>query len=64
VSDADRELLTDEEWEILRAMNLSAEQIEEARRAFDHRQNGAALKRRADALLGFGPSSTSRIGSE
>ena len=64
VSEEDRELLTDEEWEIFRAMNLSVEQIEEARRAFDNRQNGAALKRRAESLLGVSTtSSTSRIGS-
>lgn len=64
MSEAERELLTDEDWEILRAMNLSAEQIEEARRAFDYPQNGAALKRRAEGLLGVGTtSSTSRTDS-
>jgi len=60
VSDEDRELLTDEEWEVLRAMNLSVDQIEEARRAFGGRRNGAALRRRAETLLGVGASSPSR----
>jgi hypothetical protein len=57
VSEEDRELLTDEEWEILRAMNLSVDQIAAARRAFRRRENGAALRRRAEELLGFGASS-------
>jgi hypothetical protein len=57
VSEEDRALLTDEEWEILRAMNLSIDEIEAARRAFAGRENGAALRRRAEALLGFGASS-------
>ena len=60
VSDRDRELLSDEEWEVLRAMNLSVEQIEEARRAFGNRRSGAALHRRAETLLGVSPSSPSR----
>lgn len=60
VSDEDRDLLTDEEWEVFRAMNLSAEQIEEARRAFGHRRNSAALRRRAEMLLGVSSSSPAR----
>lgn len=60
LSDEERELLTDEEWEILRAMNLSVEQIEAARKAFGDRRNGPALRRRAETLLGVGPSSPSR----
>jgi hypothetical protein len=63
VSDEERALLSDEDWEVLRAMNLPVEKLEAARQAFDKRQNGAALKRRAEVLLGFGPSSTSRVGS-
>ena len=57
VIDGDRALLTPEEWEILRAMNLSIDEIGTARRAFLKRGNGAALRRRAEVLLGFGASS-------
>jgi hypothetical protein len=40
-------------------MNLSVSEIETARREFLKRGNGAALRRRAEALLGFGGSSPS-----
>src|SRR6059058_1806545 len=60
VTDEDRALLTPEEWEILRAMNLSIDEMGAARRAFLDRESGAALRRRAEALLGFGASSSSR----
>jgi hypothetical protein len=60
VSDEERALLSPEEWEILRAMNLSIGDIDVARRAFLKRGNGAALRWRAEALLGFGASSPSR----
>jgi len=60
VTDEDRALLTPEEWEVLRAMNLSIDEIGAARRAFVKRGNGAALRRRTEALLGFGASSPSR----
>jgi len=60
VTDEDRALLTPEEWEVLRAMNLSIDEMGAARRAFLDRGDGAALRRRAEALLGFGASSPSR----
>lgn len=60
VSDEERALLSPEEWEILRAMNMSVSEIETARSEFLKRGNGAALRRRAEALLGFGGSSPSR----
>ena len=60
VTDEDRALLTPQEWEVLRAMNLSIDEIGAARRAFLKRGNGAGLRRRAEALLGFGASSPSR----
>jgi hypothetical protein len=60
VSDEERALLSPEEWEILRAMNLSIDDIDAERRAFLKHGNGAALRRRAEALLGFGASSPSR----
>jgi hypothetical protein len=60
VSEEDRALLTPEEWEVLRAMNLSIDEIGAARSAFLKHGNGAALRRHAETLLGFGASSTSR----
>lgn len=60
VSDEERALLSPEEWEILRAMNMSIDDIDAARRAFLKRENGAALRWRAEALLGFGATSPSR----
>jgi hypothetical protein len=41
-------------------MNMSIDDIDAARRAFLKRENGAALRWRAEALLGFGATSPSR----
>jgi len=60
VSDEERARLSPEEWEILRAMNLSIDDIDVARREFLKRGKAASLRRRAEALLGFGASSPSR----
>src|SRR5438552_13693094 len=60
VTDEDRALLTPEEWEILRAMNLSIDEMGAGRRAFLDRESGAALRRRAEPLPGFAASSSSR----
>jgi hypothetical protein len=60
VSDEDRGLLSPEEWEILRAMNLSLSDIAAARRAFMERANDEALRKRAEAVLGFGSTSPAR----
>src|SRR5580693_4586498 len=58
VSEEDQALLSPEEWELLRAMDLSIEDMSAARRGFAGRgQNGAALRRRAETLLGFGGTS-------
>ncbi len=57
VSEEDRALLTEQDWEILRAMNLSPDELAAARRVFVARENGAALRRRAEALLGRGATS-------
>jgi Domain of unknown function (DUF4912) len=57
LTEEDRALLTPQEWEILQAMNLSLDQIEAERRPFVTPLNGAALRRRAEAVLGFGGSS-------
>ena len=64
VSKDDRALLTDEDWEILRAMNLSPDKIEAARNAFGARKNANALRRRAEALLGVGGTSPANGFSE
>jgi Domain of unknown function (DUF4912) len=64
VTEQDRALLSPEDWEILRAMNLSLEDLGVARRAFAKRANGAALRRRAETLLGFGATSPARGFSE
>lgn len=58
VSEEDRALLTDQDWEILRAMNLSPDKIEAARKAFGARKNANALRRRAETLLGIGGSTS------
>jgi hypothetical protein len=60
VTDEDRDLLSPEEWEILRAMNLSLDDIGLARRAFTERAGSEKLRKRAESLLGFGSSSPSR----
>jgi len=60
VSDKERALLTPEEWEVLRAMNLSIDEIGAARSAFLSSANSGALRKRAESLLGFGGHSPSR----
>jgi hypothetical protein len=64
LSEEDRALLSPEEWEILRAMNLSLDEIDAAQRVFSIRASEAALRRRAEALLGFGSASPSRAFGE
>jgi hypothetical protein len=55
---AERDLLTPEELEILRAMSVSLEEMQTGRALFnDNRLTKAALRRRAETLLGFGASS-------
>jgi hypothetical protein len=60
VSEEDRELLSPEEWEILRAMNLSLDEIGLARRAFMDRAGNEKVRKRAEAILGFGSTSPGR----
>jgi hypothetical protein len=59
VTDEERALLTPEEWEVFRAMDLSVDEIGAARRAFLN-ADGKALRKRAETLLGFSGSSPSR----
>jgi hypothetical protein len=60
VATEERDLLSDEEWEILRAMELSLDDLKSTHGSFPARVSEAALRRRAEALLGFGASSPSR----
>ncbi|PYJ74949.1 MAG: hypothetical protein DME77_10455 [Verrucomicrobia bacterium] len=57
LSDEDGEMLSPEEREILRAMNLSLDEIGAARRAFMDRAANRKLRKRTEAILGFGSSS-------
>jgi hypothetical protein len=57
LSDEDGEMLSPEEREILRAMNLSLDEIGAARRAFMDRAANKKLRQRTEAILGFGSSS-------
>lgn len=60
VSDEDRALLSEQDWEILRSMDLSVDEIVISRDAFRDRKNAPALRRRAETLLGNGSSSPRR----
>ena len=51
--------LSDEEREILHAMDLSVADLEEARRNFGGRSTDDLLRKRAEAVLGFGGTSPS-----
>jgi hypothetical protein len=57
VTDDEHDLLSPEEWETLRAMNVSLEDIRLARATFNAPANAAALRRRAEEIFGFGSSS-------
>ena len=64
VTEDERDLLNPEEWEILRAMDLSLDDLKSDRGAFATRVTAAALRRRAETLLGFGATSPLRAFSE
>src|SRR5436853_1664563 len=59
VSEEERALLTPQEWEILRAMNVPIDEIGASRRAFLS-TNADALRKRAGTVLGFGGASPAR----
>ena len=59
LSDDERHLFTPDEWEILRAMNLSLSEVAAARRAFSDLVDADRLRKRAEAILGFGATSPS-----
>ena len=56
-TDEEKDLLSPEEWELLRAMNVSLEEMASARRAFAGRAKETALRKRTEAILGFGATS-------
>jgi hypothetical protein len=53
-ADASSETLSDQEREILRAMDLSMDDLQEGRRGFSSSAVGDMLRKRAEAVLGFG----------
>lgn len=57
LTDDERELLSPEEWEIFRAMKLSLSELEAARREFSDRADADRLRKRTEAILGFGATS-------
>ena len=57
LTDDEYAVLTDEEREILRAMNLSLNEMRSSRSDFLARGDQPALRRRAEAILGFGATS-------
>jgi hypothetical protein len=57
VTEDEYALLSEEEWEILRAMNLSLDEMRSSRRAFLTQPDKGALRKRAEAILGFGATS-------
>ena len=52
--------LSDEEREVLRAMNLSVNEMRSAREPFAERPDDKTLRKRAEAILGFGSTSPTR----
>jgi hypothetical protein len=60
VSEEDRGLLSRDEWAILRAMDLSLDDIHAARRAFMDHAATEKLRKRAEAILGFDTTSLAR----
>ena len=59
LTDEDRQDLTREEHEILQAMNVSLSDLAAARRSFSDAAAADRLRKRAEAILGFGESSPS-----
>jgi hypothetical protein len=64
LNNEERMQLSDEEREILRAMDLSLSEIAAARRSFIDTAGSETLRKRAETLLSFGPASPARAFSE
>lgn len=58
VLSAERDLLTPEEWEIFRAMDVSVSDLARAREPFE--TDDAALRKKTETVLGFGATSPTR----
>ncbi|PYK31254.1 MAG: hypothetical protein DME57_04425 [Verrucomicrobia bacterium] len=63
VTDEERALLTPQDWEILRAMNVPIEEMSASHHAF-FSADANAMRKRAETVLGFGGTSPSRGFSE
>ncbi len=57
VTSTERDLLTPEEWEVFRALDLSVADLDTARAPFQ--KDAAGLRQKTEAVLGFGASSPS-----
>lgn len=57
VSEDERALLSEADWEILRAMDVSTEEFAASRRNLLNSPQSAKLRQRAEAVLGFGATS-------
>lgn len=57
LTEEDKKMLSDEEWEILQAMDLSLSDLDSARRRFLTGADQNRLRKRAEAVLGFGGTS-------
>jgi hypothetical protein len=55
LTEGERELLSPEEWEVFRAMDVSVEKMKTARDQFG--QDDGALRKKTEAVLGFGATS-------
>jgi hypothetical protein len=57
LTDAEREMFSPQEWEVFRAMDVSVDQMKAAHGQFG--QESSALRKKAEAVLGFGATSPS-----
>ena len=58
LTNSERGLLSPEEWEVIRAMNVSVDEMKTAREKFA--QDKSALRKKTEAVLGFGATSPAR----
>jgi Domain of unknown function (DUF4912) len=57
LQEKDRDLMREEELEIMQAMNVSFDELASSRRAFLERAGDETSRKRAEAILGFGSTS-------
>jgi hypothetical protein len=58
VTEEERDLLTPEEWEVFRALDVSVSELDAARQPFQ--EDDERLRRKTEAVLGFGATSPGR----